>query len=226
MQTTPAEPHPALPLLLSFNAGYLDAAGFLALQGLFTAHVTGNFVTLGAALIFGTSGVLAKLLALPVFCIVVLLARLTGTRSARELLRTKLVLLVVGAVLAIALKPTAGDSWQLVLVGMLFVSAMALQNAIQRIHFPAAPATTVMTGGTTQLMIDLADALRRIPDPARRDRWRRNGGNLVAFALGCAAAAIAFKWTGFWCFALTPVVGLAAALLFENSRGLGKAHAE
>jgi uncharacterized membrane protein YoaK (UPF0700 family) len=41
------------------------------LQGLFTAHVTGNFVTIGAALVFGTSGVVAKLLALPVFCIVI-----------------------------------------------------------------------------------------------------------------------------------------------------------
>ncbi|MDU6748154.1 MAG: DUF1275 family protein, partial [Bradyrhizobium sp.] len=44
-----------VPLLLSVNAGYVDTAGFLALQGLFTAHVTGNFVTLGAALALGTS---------------------------------------------------------------------------------------------------------------------------------------------------------------------------
>ena len=57
---------PLLPLVLSLNAGYVDTAGFLALQGLFTAHVTGNFVTLGASLVLGTSGAVAKLLALPV----------------------------------------------------------------------------------------------------------------------------------------------------------------
>ena len=62
-----------LPTILSVNAGYVDTAGFLALQGLFSAHVTGNFVTLGAALVQGSSGIIAKLLALPVFCLVVML---------------------------------------------------------------------------------------------------------------------------------------------------------
>ncbi len=46
---------PSLPVLLSVNGGYVDAAGYLALHGLFTTHVTGNFVTLGAALVLGTS---------------------------------------------------------------------------------------------------------------------------------------------------------------------------
>ncbi len=73
-----------VPLLLSVNAGYVDTAGFLALQGLFTAHVTGNFVTLGAALALGTSGAVAKLLALPVFCAVVIATRLTGTLLSRR----------------------------------------------------------------------------------------------------------------------------------------------
>jgi uncharacterized membrane protein YoaK (UPF0700 family) len=49
------ENHLLLPLALSLTAGYVDTAGFLALQGLFTAHVTGNFVTLGASLALGTS---------------------------------------------------------------------------------------------------------------------------------------------------------------------------
>jgi uncharacterized membrane protein YoaK (UPF0700 family) len=99
-----------LPLLLSLNAGYVDTAGFLALQGLFTAHVTGNFVTLGAALALGTSGVIAKLLALPVFCAVVIAARLLGTllsnrvvRVFEVLLGVKVLLLIGGAALATTL---------------------------------------------------------------------------------------------------------------------------
>jgi len=42
-----------LGALLSFNGGFVDTAGFLGLQGLFTAHVTGNFVTQVAGLLPG-----------------------------------------------------------------------------------------------------------------------------------------------------------------------------
>lgn len=55
-RTTPA----VLSHLLGFNAGYVDTAGFLALNGLFAAHVTGNFVTLGAALIHGSAGAVSS----------------------------------------------------------------------------------------------------------------------------------------------------------------------
>src|SRR5215475_9506323 len=90
-----------LALLLSFNGGYVDTAGFLALHGLFTAHVTGNFVTLGATVATGSAGALPKLLALPVFCLVVLITRVAGltlrrVRSPvlRPLLAAKFALLV------------------------------------------------------------------------------------------------------------------------------------
>lgn len=66
-----------VPNLLSLNAGFVDTIGFLVLHGLFAAHVTGNFVTLGASLVLGTSGAIAKILALPVFCTVVLLTGLS-----------------------------------------------------------------------------------------------------------------------------------------------------
>lgn len=66
----------AAPLLLTFSAGCVDTAGFLAIAGLSTAHVTGNFVTIGAALVAGSAVVVTKLLALPAFCLAILSARL------------------------------------------------------------------------------------------------------------------------------------------------------
>src|SRR5258708_10706516 len=63
----------ALALGLSFVAGFVDTFGFIALFGLFTAHVTGNFVLIGAAIVSPGPGVVAKLLALPVFMAVVAL---------------------------------------------------------------------------------------------------------------------------------------------------------
>jgi uncharacterized membrane protein YoaK (UPF0700 family) len=104
--------HMALPRVLSVNAGFMDTAAYLALKGLFTAHVTGNFVTLGAALVSGTSGALAKVLALPVFCVVVMGVRLFsyGLRArslpvAGTLLGAQLALTVLGALLATSFGP-------------------------------------------------------------------------------------------------------------------------
>ena len=95
---------PALPVMLSLTAGYVDTAGYLALQGLFTAHVTGNFVTLGASLISGTSGTLAKLLALPTFCVMIVATRwlnyglpTRGLPPLRTLLIFKVTLLAAAA---------------------------------------------------------------------------------------------------------------------------------
>src|SRR5258705_10921193 len=115
-----------LPRILSVNAGFMDTAAFLALHGLFTTHVTGNFVTLGAALVLGTSGALAKLLALPMFCIVVLGVRLLSVALAtkrlpalRTILGLKLALLTTAALLAIEFGPfDSGDGWAALLTGM------------------------------------------------------------------------------------------------------------
>src|SRR5580693_3326002 len=109
----------SLPVLLSVNSGYVDSAGFLALQGLFSSHVTGNFVTLGASLVLGTTGVVAKLIALPLFCLVVALVRALSYALAppaqsqlRVLLSLKLILLLAAAVLAVRLGPFPnGDLW-------------------------------------------------------------------------------------------------------------------
>lgn len=205
----------ALPLLLTFNGGYVDTAGFLAIQGLFTAHVTGNFVTIGASLVSGTSGVLTKLLALPVFCIAVLLCRLLSRRWERHgtpvlprLLALHLVLLAAGCLLAASVLParTADEAPSLV-AGLLLVAAMAAQNGLHRTHLPGSPPSTLMTGTTTQIMVDAADLLdARHRSPEAAARVRSMTVQVAVFAAGCGLAAIVFNRLGAWCFAFPPFV--------------------
>jgi uncharacterized membrane protein YoaK (UPF0700 family) len=215
---------PWLPLLLSLNAGYVDTSGFLALQGLFTAHVTGNFVTFGASLVLGTSGAVAKLLALPVFCLVVIVIRLLSLvllqrklPALKIILGLKNALLIVGAALAIHFGPfNNGDAWQAVLTGMVLVAAMAIQNATHRIHLGSAPPSTLMTGTTTQIMIDLADMMQpKTSEGSQRPSARLLGmsTNIALFAAGCATAALLYARIGVWCFVVPPVLSFAALFL-------------
>jgi uncharacterized membrane protein YoaK (UPF0700 family) len=211
-----------LPLVLSANAGYVDCAGFLALQGLFSTHVTGNFVTLGAALVLGSSGTLPKLLALPVFCIAVALVRIIGLLLASRAASTlklmfagELALLLWVALLAIRSGPfNNGDSAIALSAGMTLVSAMGIQNAVQRLHLAHVPPTTIMTGNTTQAVIDLVDVLRGGSERAAiRARLAAIGVNIAAFAAGCAAAALLYVYFKMWCFALPPVLALLALVM-------------
>jgi uncharacterized membrane protein YoaK (UPF0700 family) len=218
---------PSLPVLLSINGGYVDAAGFLALHGLFTTHVTGNFVTLGASLVLGTSGAFAKLLALPIFCIVVFATRLLSVAliakrlpAFRTILGLKVTLLSVAAALALVFGPFPdGDGWAALLTGMALVAAMAIQNAIGRIHLGALPPTTIMTGNTIQIMIDLADLARGVPADARsaiHSRLSKMSTGVTAFAAGCAAAALFYALRGIWCFTIPPLVAACTLWLGES----------
>jgi uncharacterized membrane protein YoaK (UPF0700 family) len=217
----------AVPGLLSFNGGFVDTAGFLGLQGLFTAHVTGNFVTLGAALVFGTHGVIAKLLALPEFMLVVALSRVIGVAlrskgmdSLRLLLVAKVVFLLAFFVLGVALGPFSdSDSPTALLTGFAGIAGMAIQNAVQRVHFAHIPPTTLMTGNTTQAVLDAVDLARGapLPDaPVIRARLTRTVRGIVWFAAGCAVAAALYYWFGFWCLAVPVAVGAATAILRDD----------
>ena len=148
----------SIPALLSFNGGFVDTIGFLGLQGLFTAHVTGNFVTLAATLVSGTHGVIAKLAALPEFVVVIVLARLAGAAmrargmpALRVLLVAKVLFLLAFFVLAVTLGPFPdSDAPSALLTGFAGIAGMAVQNAVQRVHYGTLPPTTLMTGNTTR----------------------------------------------------------------------------
>jgi uncharacterized membrane protein YoaK (UPF0700 family) len=59
----------AVPVLLAFVAGAVDACTFLALFGLFVAQLTGSFITVGVQIVKHDPAALLHLLALPLFFI-------------------------------------------------------------------------------------------------------------------------------------------------------------
>src|SRR5437016_14618139 len=59
-----------LPFVLSATAGAVDVIVFLALGGLFTAHITGNVVILAAHYLTGRFREVGPLLAVTVFVVV------------------------------------------------------------------------------------------------------------------------------------------------------------
>jgi uncharacterized membrane protein YoaK (UPF0700 family) len=72
-----------LPAILSTTAGAVDVIGFLALGGLFTAHITGNVVIVAAHYVTGGFSQIGPLLAVPVFMVVMGLVTLASSAIAR-----------------------------------------------------------------------------------------------------------------------------------------------
>ena len=210
--------------LLSFNGGFVDTVGFLGLSGLFVAHITGNFVTLGAALVLGSHGILNKILALPEFVAVIALARLAGGVARRRgwpalriMLTTEVILLAAFFGLAVTFGPFENADRPLALLtGFAGIAAMALQNALQRVHLACRPPTTLMTCSSTQATIDAVDLLAGTAAgdaPAVRTRLSRMAMSVLLFAAGCAAGALLFWLAGFWCLAVPVIVGAIAAAM-------------
>ncbi|AWN44415.1 YoaK family protein [Methylobacterium durans] len=203
---------------LGFVAGFVDAAGFVALFGLFTSHVTGNFVLIGAELVASSSGVIAKLLALPAFIFAVAATRLLtlaldrrGAATLRWLLLLEAVMLALFGAIGLALSPLhAADGPDAILVGMLGVAAMGVQNAIARLALAHLAATTVMTVNVTQAVIDAVDLLRLGTGGAGAARGRigRMLPAILAFAIGAIAGAFGVAHLSFACLAL-PILVLA-----------------
>jgi len=207
-------------VLQSFTSGFVDTLGFVALFGLFTAHVTGNFVLVGASVANGHPGVVGKLLALPMFVIGV-----AGTRAyllalerrqralAVPVVAVELFLLLAFMLAGIWAQPfDSADGWPTIAVGMLGVATMAVQNTASRLTFSHLGPTTVMTGNVTQLVIDLVDLLSGAAAPGTLERIYKTWPAVIAFAVGAIGGGLGYRLTGFWSL-LVPMGVLGSTLL-------------
>ncbi len=173
-------------------------------------------------------GVIAKLLALPEFIVVIVVARLVGAAlRARGSAGAAPSARRQGGVPARLLRPcryartvlpTATRRSALV-TAFAGIAGMAVQNAVQRVHYGTMPPTTLMTGNTTQAALDAVDLLHGGgSDPAAtRARFGRTVTSIAWFAGGCALAAVrSITGSGSGASPSRSSVGAATAILGQD----------
>ena len=208
--------------LLAFNAGAINAGGFMAVHT-YTSHMTGFVSLIADNLVLGNlSLVLAGLGALLAFCagamVTAILVNWTRRRQLRStyalpLLLAALLLLMFGLVGANLDRNTP---FSVPLTVLLLAFLMGLQNAVVSKISSAQVRTTHMTGVITDLGIELGKLVywNRGGSPsqpdvlANRSKLRLFGLLLGMFLLGGIAGAAGFKYLAF-----ASVVPLALALL-------------
>jgi uncharacterized membrane protein YoaK (UPF0700 family) len=192
-----ARRHLVLMLALTFTTGIVDAVGFLGLDRVFTANMTGNVVILGMALAGADDlPVLGPALALVGFLAGAALGgrvlrtapagwsdRTSGTFAATGVLAVGL---GVGGLVA---PPVEGTTWALVVTTLLAV-AMGLQAAAARRLAVKDVTTVVVTSTLTGLAADSRLA------GGTGDGWARRSLAVALILVGAAVGALLLQVGG------------------------------
>ncbi len=216
----------ALGWLLAFNAGAVNAGGFLVLH-MYTSHMTGFASQLADGLVLGSSkmllnalgAILAFMAGAAVCAVLVNWGRQRHLYSvyALPLMLEALMLFPFGLMGAATL--TWNTPFAVPLTVLLLSFMMGLQNAVGSKTSGGSTRTTHMTGNFTDLGMELGKMFfwKRHAQigtaPAEQvlhdwTRMRSCAGLIGMFVLGSIAGALGFKYIGFIC-----VVPLAALLL-------------
>lgn len=224
--------HNVFILGLGFVAGAMDAFGFIALQGLLPAHVTGNLVFIAIDLARGQNDIGLKLAALPVFVGGVAFAawfigwlREAGRSSFHFALALQACLIAGSLVAWFALPPVRGAAdLSATVIAVFALLAMALQNVTMRLILNNMPPTTVMTGNITQVLSDtVAFAFRFHSMQGVEHEGRilsrqatRMALTLSGFAVGAMAAAFGYQAFGGSILG-APIAALICLIPFERA---------
>ena len=214
----------ATTAILGYISGMVDTLGFVALFGLFPAHITGNVVLLAASFVDYRSGLLLKLLAIPVFILAAIGTRLYmihHERRARDpsahILIVEAALLAIFMVVALAATPfESQDSPRVIVTGLLAATAMAVQNTAARTFLNGLPPTTVMTGNLMQIIVDALDVLHgHGAVEIKRARLANLVSLMLAFGAGAITGALGYLAVGFLAL-IAPVVAALTLGLFAR----------
>ena len=217
---------PASAILLSAVGGGVDGLGYVLLDRLFTAHITGNTVKTGADLaLFDFSRALVDVFPIVVFVVGGFAGALLRDLLAHRVSRPRITVLAASAVLLMAFvtvgalfeagraPPPGGISFYV--LAALATLSMGVQNAAKPL-FAGRPVRTFMTG----TMIDFGEALAAstmAAGPARRERLHHAGLLFTVwftYLVGGAVTAVAALHLGTLA-AVIPASGVLASLALE-----------
>jgi len=207
--------------VLSMTAGSADAIGFLGLNGLFIAHMTGNLVIVAAKLAVGAGTPVAHLLSLTIFIATLALTRLATAALERRriaplvsLLALQFALLVAFLGISLAAGPNPDpDAANMIVASMLGVTAMAVQNAVVQISLNGSPSTAVMTTNMTRFVMDLGDVMLLSDADGAGKRLRSTVWTITGFFGGCMIGAAGETALGLTSVALPAGLALVALAL-------------
>jgi uncharacterized membrane protein YoaK (UPF0700 family) len=219
-------------LWLTFLAGYCDTATFIHMGGIFSAHVTGNFVLFAASLSRGLGpNDYLKLITFPVFVLAVAVATFiyVGADKAKAKgVKTSGLVRVLGAVSLVLMLTTALSFVATpevdVAITLLVVLAMGMQNALH--HFIPGAMTTVMTGTVMNTVARLTKQRLGVPVEAAVASSVNTLWLIALFAAGCLIAGFATHHlgrAGYGYLSLALPAVMATVLWTLERRALGKA---
>lgn len=211
-------------LTLTAIAGFVDTLTYVNAGSLFAAHVTGNFVVLGASLAHGIAPHdYFKLASFPLFVLAVGLGALIFGMSCKccwQQAEIKAVMLLQSLIFfTVAFIGFALPAFSSSYLALLLVVAMGLQNSLHR-YLPG-PMTTVMTGSVMNWSAARVEKWFGFPAPETKSATGKplTGSMIVAFAGGCALSGWMAPHFGFACCSL-PAFLMPCLIYFESKKEL------
>ncbi len=175
-------------ICLSALAGYVDALGFLSLDGFFVSFMSGNSTRVGVGLVTGAGAAVQATSLVGAFVLGVTGGTLVGRAAGPR--RRAAVLLVVASLLAAAALLAAGAAPRA--AAAVMAMAMGAENAVFQRDGEVSIGVTYMTGTLVKLGQRLATAL----SGGERLAWVPYALLWAGLVVGAAAGALAHRLVG------------------------------
>ncbi|GAA1318495.1 YoaK family protein [Pseudonocardia xinjiangensis] len=197
--------HLVLILALTFSTGVVDAVGYLDLDRVFTANMTGNVVMLGMALLGSEDLPVARLALAPAGYLVGAALAAWVLRAARGGWSTRTSALlgtVAGVVLVLALVLPRLGAHPADPVGSVVTSVLAMAMGMQG----ATAGCVAVEDVTSVVVVSTITALAADFLPGRKALWRPHLVVVALILLGAAAGAGLLQWN------ITPALMLSSVI--------------